>query len=85
MTSTSGTPSGCIVSVGSLAGGVAVAPPPANSLQASGLLIKGDALDWLVPESFSVFCKTWISARPPFLYSPEWKPTSQTFSSVTDN
>src|SRR5688572_15353498 len=40
MTSASGTPSGCIVSVGSLTGGVAGAPPPANSLQASGLPIE---------------------------------------------
>jgi len=38
MTSASSTPSGCIVSVGLLAGGVAGAQPPANSLQASGLL-----------------------------------------------
>jgi len=38
MMSASGTPSGCIVSVGSLAGGVAGALPPANGLQASGLL-----------------------------------------------
>jgi hypothetical protein len=38
MTSASGTLSGCIVSVGSLAGGVAGAPLPANSLQAFGLL-----------------------------------------------
>jgi hypothetical protein len=38
MMSASGTPSGCIVSVGSLAGGVAGALPPASSLQASGLL-----------------------------------------------
>ena len=58
MTSASGTPSGCIVSVGSLAGGVAGAPPPANSLQASGLLIGGDALGSSVPESSAVFCKT---------------------------
>jgi len=38
MTSASGTPAGCIGSVGSLAGGVAGALPPANGLQASGLL-----------------------------------------------
>ena len=85
MTSASGTPSGCIVSVGSLAGGVAGAPPPANSLQASGLLIEGDALGSSVPEPSEVFRKRWFSARSSFLYSPEWKPTSQTFSSVTDN
>ena len=35
MTSASGTPAGCIGSVGSLAGGVAGALPPANGLQAS--------------------------------------------------
>ena len=38
MTSASGNPAGCIGSVGSLAGGVAGALPPANGLQASGLL-----------------------------------------------
>ena len=38
MTFASGTPPGCIVSMGSLAGGVAGARPPANGWQASGLL-----------------------------------------------
>ena len=75
MTSTSGTPSGCIVSVGSLAGGVAVAPPPANSLQASGSLIKCDTLGSSARVFGSILQKM-VFRQDLFLYSPEWKPTS---------
>lgn len=70
---------------GIAAGGVAVALPPANSLQASGLLIKGDTLGSLVSEFSAVFCKRWFFARTSFLYSPELKPASENFSLVTDS
>jgi len=82
MMSASGTPSGCIVLVGSLAGGVAGALPPANSLQASGLLIKGHTLGSLVPEVCRSILQKMVFRQNLFRYSLESKPTSQTFSSV---
>ena len=78
MTSASGTPSGCIVSVGSLAGGVAGAPPPANSLQASGLLIEGRHPWFVGPRVFRSILQKMVFRQDLFRYSPGSKPTSQT-------